>query len=349
MELTFKARVAKFWEWYTSVADRFYNVIESGDCPSLAEEVSEQTSALLPGLSWVFGPGENGVGHSFTITGEGEVGKQLLARYWHQQAPELPNWTFYGSRQPSPPERLSDIAIQVGEQEEVDVENFLVQTDVDEENQIIHIVAWHPNLELVPEEHHMQILFLLLDEAMGEFGTQTWIGRIEAKPFEPNERTRSLGKLPEYITHVDNYHQWQKLPPLESYTLYQVNEPVDCPRGDTIVGSSAVAELIFDFIENDGALEENTFIGTGADLVYLRYDNSIFADGNQADERGNIEDTVNEALEAADSGSVLGGAFGSKYSYSEMILFDGANSRAIVDEELAKLNLQGRYTVEPIS
>ena len=100
-EPTFKSRVETFWQWYPQVAEDFFQTIEDGDCKDLAPQVGDFMQRTLPTLSWVFGPGENG-GHSFTVTGEGEVPKQLLAEYWRACAPEIPKWTFHASRQATP-------------------------------------------------------------------------------------------------------------------------------------------------------------------------------------------------------------------------------------------------------
>jgi hypothetical protein len=93
-ESTFKTRVQRFWTWYSEVAVHFYKTIESGDCKALAEEVSAKVRELVPGFAWVFGPGENGQGHSFTLSGEGNLHRQLLAIYWLEQAPKIDGWTF---------------------------------------------------------------------------------------------------------------------------------------------------------------------------------------------------------------------------------------------------------------
>ena len=100
IDLTFKHRVERFWEWYSQVAPRFFQVIESKDCSSLAGEASANVDKLIPGFAWVFGPGENNVGHSFTLSGEGNPHLQLLSIYWLSRAPKLNGWTFYASRQP---------------------------------------------------------------------------------------------------------------------------------------------------------------------------------------------------------------------------------------------------------
>src|SRR5262245_11821628 len=100
-EMTLKTRVHEFWKWYAKNAARFFSVIEGKGCPDLQAEVSAEVDRWLPGMAWVFGPGANGVGHSFTLSGEGVLPRQFVAEYWLSQAPKLEGWTFYASRQPS--------------------------------------------------------------------------------------------------------------------------------------------------------------------------------------------------------------------------------------------------------
>src|SRR6185436_6186361 len=98
-DLTFKARVKRFWDWYAGVADRFYKAIEQRRAPELAQEVSAKVDEFFSGFAWEFGPGANGVGHSFALSGEGVLHKQLLAIEAVKRAPQLEGWTFYPSRQ----------------------------------------------------------------------------------------------------------------------------------------------------------------------------------------------------------------------------------------------------------
>ena len=338
---SFKQGVTAFWDWFPTVSQRFYDTIEAGNCHDLLGETSKVMDQNLPHMAWVFGPGEMG-GHSFTVSGEGLILRQLLADYWFKQAVDCPGWTFYGSRQGSGPEELKGAAIAIGEHESIDCENFMIQTDVDAEEEVIHIVAWHPLLAKLPEEHHAQILFLLLDEALGELGTQTWIGRIEIQPIaEGAEHVRSLNELPEYIRSVNKYHSWEKLTPIESVALYEVNQQSDGPRGDTIVGQSMIPNVVCDYIAQGGKLEENDLRDTGADLAYISLDTVQLPQGNEAEVRGNMEDAIGVALEEKLSGRVLGGAYGIQRSYIDLLLLDGQNSQAIVEQQISELQIRG--------
>jgi hypothetical protein len=342
---TFKDRVTRFWDWYVGAADRFFDTIEGGRCQDLTVEVAEFMRNTLPYLGWVFGPGKDG-GHSFTLTGEGHVAKQLLAEYWQSRAVEIPNWTFFGSRQPSAAEKLKTIEIALGEQESINVAAVMLKTAVDEESKTIDLVAWHPALERVPEEHHYQILFLLLDEVLGEFGTQTWLGNIAIESIAPQETNKRLIDLPDFIEEVSNYYQWNKCPPLQSYAVYKVSEQMTSRRGDTVVGSTCIPNIIFEFLDNDGTLPEDPYEGLGAELAYVAFDSELLPEGRESDARGIIEDALNEALQGELSGRTLGGAFGIEESYIDLLLLDGENSHRIVQQTLNELQLSGRSRVE---
>ncbi|MBC8291328.1 MAG: hypothetical protein H8E37_13585 [Planctomycetes bacterium] len=348
----YRERVAEFWDWFPTVAAEFATQLENDQSDRVVPEVQKRMNSLMPGLSWVFGPGPGGVGekgHSFTVTGEGQIARQLLAEFWLSQQLNVSGWTFYGSRQPSSEEFLQNMAIGFGDNDQVDADTFLIRTEVDEEAEAIHIAAWHPAFDQLDEEHHGQILFIFLDEALGEFGTQTWIGNIEIEPVSEGKNTRPLAELPRFIDSVAEYHKWEKLSPLESYTGYQADEDAELsesPRGDTIVGTTCIPNVIFEFLENEGQLSEDPLEGTGAEFVYIAVDGSVFPDGDQVDVRSNIEDTINEALAKESSGRSLGGAFGAGESYVEFLLFDSENGRRIIEDTLQDLQLGGRSRIE---
>ncbi|MCO8122714.1 hypothetical protein NHH03_13280 [Stieleria sp. TO1_6] len=343
-DATFKQRVELFWQWFPSVAGRFYETIEAGNCADLADEVSEFMGETMPGLAWVFGPGEDG-GHSFTVSGEGQVAVQLLAEYWLSQAVELPGWTFYESRQPSA--QTEGVSIEIGSLGRVDSESFLIRAAVDEEREVIDIVAWHPLFAELPEQHHAQLLFLLLDEVLGEFGTQTWLGGIdiaEVNASEVNGRTVfRLMELPTFIKGIQRYHGWEKHSPLRSYTGYTVREASPVLRGDTIAGTTCIPGLAFELIDEGGRLNEDPLQDTGASLAYLQIDGAVFPDGDQAAVRHNIEEALDEALEGQQLGRTLGGAAGTESSYIDLLLIDGDQSRAAVEQTMERLSLNDRY------
>ena len=113
-----------------------------------------------------------------------------------------------------------------------------------------------------------------------------------------------------------------------------------------MVGTTCISNLIFDFLNNEGKLPKDPLEGTGAELAYIAIDSAIFSDGEQAAVRGNIEDAVGDALNADQSGRVLGGAFGINESYIDLLLLDGDNSRKLVQQTLDNLQLHGCSRIE---
>ena len=88
-------------------------MLEAGNDGKVVAETDEMMNQLLPGFAWVYGPGAAGYGEpgrSLTLSGEGVSHRQLLAVYWASRAPRLDGWTFYASRQPSPPEIIENHA-----------------------------------------------------------------------------------------------------------------------------------------------------------------------------------------------------------------------------------------------
>ena len=185
----------------------------------------------------------------------------------------------------------------------------------------------------------MPILFIFLDETLGEFGTQTSLGEINIEPVDPGKDTRSLIDLPAFIDSVHSYHEWETIPPLDAMTLYENPQQSDGPRGDTLFGSSCIPYVIFEYLESNGQLAEDPLEGSGAEFGYVAIDASVFPDGNQVDVRANIEDTLNDELRKHASGRTLGGAFGISNSYVEFLALDGENSWAIVQNTLNELQL----------
>ena len=338
---TFKQSVTEFWNWFPELASRFSEASEAGDPKEIVAEVSEFMTKTLPTLSWALGAGQDGC-NTFVLTGEGLVPKQLLAEYWHSRAVDLPGWTFFASRQPASPETLKSTAIAVSDKAQVDVQNFMIETTVNEETQQIDITAWHEALEHVDEEHHFQILFLLLDETIGEFGVQTWLGEIKVERLSGQGVRRSLMDLPKFIEQVENYHQWEKYPPLETYAAYEVSELASGPRGDTVVGSSCIPDVIFDYIENEGHSSEDPLADSGAEFIYLAIDAAVFAEGDEVEMRMSIEDALDEALHLAESGQVVGSATGNENSYIDILILDGMESRKIIEQTMKQLRLSSQ-------
>jgi len=335
-EQTFKTRVADFWKWYAGASDRIYRAVDGREMPpELISEVSARVGEMQAGFAWVFGPGADGKGHSLTISGEGNPHKQLLAAFCVAQAPKLDGWTFHSARQSTPNPGLNTIKIAGVS---LDPQAFWLTPAVNEERQRIDLTVWHPVFPQLPDGARWTVLFLFLDEALGEIGTQNWIGEIEMND------TKLAGALPlaelrAYTERVQADHEWKKGGPGEIWTLYRgEGDNPEMPRGDVFVGTTCSMRLIQEFGDAEGQLED-PLAGSGADYVYVAFDANILPKGQEADGRGEMEDALNAALASTASGQHLGGAMGNEFAYIDLLLFDGAESIRLVLETLRRLRL----------
>lgn len=335
--LTLKQRVTGFWNWFAENADRFTAIIDAKRCGDLQPKTSAAVDKWLGNMAWTYGPGPNKVGHSLTLSGEGFLPKQLLADYWASQAPALDGWTFYPSRQPS--ENFGSILLHLEDaQEDFKPIEFWVAPRVDEEEEKIDIAVWHPSIHRLPERTRFMALFLILDELLGEFGTQNWIGEIR---FSEDHLARSfpIVELLEFVRETESQQGWKKYPPTGTYTGYSLPRPDSSwLRGDTLAGTTRCFRLVRDFLEAKGPCE-HPVPGVGLDYVFVAIPTSHFPVGEEVSARSAIEEEIAELLETNAAGLSLGGATGTANCYLDFALHDGERSLDLIRSVLRQQHL----------
>ena len=335
---SFSSRVQQFWDWFPTVADEFLESAKAGTLQDLIPKYQQTMHDHLGGLSWVFGPGENDGNLSFTVTGEGRKPRQLLSHYWLSHEVPIDGWEFYSSRQASPMEDLTGIQIQVGDAT-IDADSMQVELRVDDEEERVHLKAWHPALEQLDESSRYQIMFLLLDEALGEFGTQMKLGDLS---FSQPKSPISLLELPKRLDDIWQLHGWPDASPLEEFTSYSTQTQTNqFYRADTIGGFTCLPNVISEFLGSHGRLEDDPLDGTGAAMLYVSLDNFIFSSPDaMLEEREKIEMALVEGLQG--HGMLTGAATGTDHSYIDLIVFDGDQSIANIEHTLDDLRLTDR-------
>ena len=326
---TFNEKVAAFWTWFQQVAPRFYATIEEGQCAALTDETSSKVDEFFQGFAWVYGPGVGGKGHSFTLTGEGNIHRQLLTLKWLAGAPTIEGWTFYAARQP---DRIEGHVMKMFEMS-FDPKEIWVTPFIDEQDENIDLTVWHPAWEKMEERQKGTVAFLFLDEALGEYGTEWWIGQIKYGKDRLSE-SFPLAELADYVRATARERGWSKFPPGDCYTLYQTKKSTgDFPRADIITQNTAVPRLFIDFMNAESEME-NPLVGTGADYVYVSIASDFFPKGAEVAKRGEIEDALESALRASHGGRCIGGGLGTKRCYSDLLIYDGTRSLATIQQVL---------------
>lgn len=333
-ENTFKARVDRFWKWFASNSEAMLSAIDDKRCGDLQDDVSRQVDGLGPGFGWVFGPGENGARHSFTLTGEGVVERQILAQYWQSRSPQLPGWSIYGSRQPSRETPTWELHI---DEDSFKPAAFWCSVFLDEQDEEFDITVWHPLFAKLPKEEHFRVLFIVLDELLGEFGTQRWIGEIKISK-ERLAESMPVAELRDYVNAETARRGWKLIPPGEKWSLFRFESAEDFPRGDVLTWNTAVPALVHETFDSKGS-PSDLLEGTGAEFLFVKLPAEVFPRGREVETRGEVEDALDTALKGEASGMVVGGSLGPSGGYIDLLALDGSNSVNTIQRVTGKLSL----------
>lgn len=334
-------RIRRFWAWFQEVGPSYYATIEEGKCGSLTEPTSKKVDEMFTGFAWVYGPGNGGKGHSFTLSGEGDEHRQLLAIHWLSQAPAIEGWSFHASRQPGP---VKGHAIDI-HGVRIDPKEIWVTPSIDEEEESIDLTIWHPLWPQIEKRQQWSIVFLFLDEALGEYGSKWWIGEVRLE----NDRLADsfpLEELPEFVDAIVEREGWKKYPPGESYAMFKI-PPADktFPRSDLVTLTTAVPQLFHDHREAEGKMED-PLENTGADYVYVSFSRDLLPAGKEVDTRYELEEALDNALKPHASGRCIGGGLGRERAYVDLLIFDGQRSLDLIVEVLKARNLPKGTTIE---
>jgi hypothetical protein len=176
-----------FWEWFKKNSEALYD-FENGP-ESLFVDLINKIHSVNHELTFAFGPIKDGK-REFVISSGGikAIFPDVIALY--KEAPDLPKWTITAFRP------------RIGTEAEVAIEDVTLSTkDVyflyQEEGGKIGLTLF---IKKELSEVVMQILFIFLDNALGEFDVATKIGTINFKTFEADkEDLLPFTKLPEIV------------------------------------------------------------------------------------------------------------------------------------------------------
>jgi hypothetical protein len=208
----------------------------------------------------------------------------------------------------------------------------------------VNLSVFHPALAELDERMRWTVIFLYLDEVLGEIGTQNWIGEIE-----PGEKhlgdAMPLRELPSFIEKLATERGWKKGGPGETWTSFHLESPATgALRRDIIAGTTCQIVLVAE--SEEGHLDPDPLEGTGAEYLYLAFPASHLPAGNEVAARAEIEELLEAVLGGAGSGRVLGGALGLDHAYVDVLIFDGANSVELIELALKPRGLPPGTTLE---
>jgi hypothetical protein len=178
-----------FWKWFQSNESSLFDFEK--DQERTFARLNTEMSKLNPNLTFEFGPKKDGR-REFTISADGIRDAFPEVEKLYATAPVLARWKILRFRQRHTP---SDISMG-----DVSVKANSVAVKVQPNGQLVDLTVFVPGYAESARKSYSGIVYLLLDEALGEFDVETRVGQITIKSTsEVNGQTCTLAALPKEV------------------------------------------------------------------------------------------------------------------------------------------------------
>lgn len=349
MTVNFKNNVEQFWKAFANEESNIRALIEN------REESQKLVSKIETLLTICFHTPYFQLGYNSKIekfelilTPEGDRMKLPQLFYWYTRAPHhlFEHWRFHYVK----PAALIDEEFSLKMYDTfLDEKEIKFYVTPDGERQKFDIQMYSKNLSGLEEDKRYNMLFIFLDNLIGELFTMQNIGYLdfleEDKPGKGEEVTSH--KLKEFMETTMEKENWQAVKnPLKVYTGYTM-DPSDGEastyRDDVFTGYSSLLPLINNYYDekNDSVLEAKK---DGVEYGFLFFDNTEIARDEVVNFRAEIEDRLKEEIESKDIAQLLGGATGFFNSYIDLVVFDWDNFLPIARELFEEFKVRGGYS-----
>lgn len=337
--------------WWDEFARRAVDVetwLAGEQAWDLPQWMHERLQMVHPHLQWEFGPALRGKGHRLVITPAWRRHLRLLVQQLVVRAPQLAGWEFYAYRQP---EEFSLAQFTVQNRSGGDISKTFFRASVNRFHQIdlVFLAEDYPSSE---DRQATNDVFVAAEALLGEEILDRWIGAIEVAPLAPGpDRLHDIRKLDAVVRHLIGHVQqdlpqepYCRLPDDGNWAVYKLEpEPADDYPGqaDMTVGKSMVPAMWIN-AHSGAPFDSVRFSRHGEVFGYLKIDATPESGETSAAEKTKIEEAVDQSLQKADAGRVVGGGFGLRYHYVDMALADVNRSVEIVRQALREKRVPKR-------
>lgn len=175
------AAIADFWQWWTDEGmARSSSALADGEPSRIVAEMSSRVEAVSAELAWEFAKGDTSM-HKLVVTADGDPALRSVARRWLEAAPE-PDvfWAYADSRPP-----MVDLTGATIELDATPLALADVRVGVRRNGTRVDVDVFHPHLADLGGQARNTFCFLVVDAAVGEAMTETWIGELNPATVEP--------------------------------------------------------------------------------------------------------------------------------------------------------------------
>lgn len=200
-----KEAIDAFWAWWPTIKDKLDASISSreGFDDEIIEQMNAHVAAIGSDLDWELGKGLESE-HHLCLSAKGDPVGRLLTERWLARGPGRDaTWEYHAARQAAPPGMSLEIAGHA-----IELEDFVFTIEEDESREVLDIVGYHPSYPNIEDEDlRARMMFIALDQALGEDGVERWIGSVGVSQEEVEdgvslqELRDAVAELVESATH----------------------------------------------------------------------------------------------------------------------------------------------------
>lgn len=179
-----KTKEEKFWDWFCKNSQLIYNF--ETDQEKIFDKIQEQLHKVNPDLTFEISSIKNGK-REFVISADGLLDAFPAVELLYSKKPKLEEWEFIKFR----PRRKIENSIRI-ENKELYPNDIKFMFINDDDSSKVGIVLFCKGYNEDEYEIYSQIAFLYLDESLGEFDTETYIGTIILQGFDSDYYENSI-------------------------------------------------------------------------------------------------------------------------------------------------------------
>ena len=320
---TVKQKIIQFWNWFAENRTQLEQMIDANEPDYASLAAGSQLEALRLPIFCEAGL-RNGA-YTLSLCPCGDKTAQFTARFWQWLAPAYKNWRFSAFHQPEydPPHSLLRL---LGS--EHDPTAFTFYCTADEKAQKYCLCVVSPSFAEHTQEENAAFCRLLFYLLLGEAITEIYIDEIDCRSEAPQAQQPPL-RLTEFtqlMRQLPTLHAWPWVndPTAMCFGYQPASEPTDLPRGDITGGFTRHPQLLSFPFETAEQLRLR-----GGSFCYLYYpvaEANPIAETLRRNERGS---QIEHFLQLYSLGYVLGNAFGTRYNYIDLIIFEEPVFRAV--------------------
>ena len=323
----FRMRTEEGWASFLTGEGELRALMEEEDREAVSERlVSRCTELLSPAFADVaFELGHNGEKYELILTPEGDRSRLFQLAYFRQHAPRelLKSWNIKVGRT-----RSENFGLRIYGQD-VALEDVRVWPEKTQ-NSSLNLKLYCEKLAPLMKENEGQvcnIIYILLDQALGELAAMRYVYRLEVLEAPAERESIPLNHLAGFVARQVDPEGWPRAndPELagERYTAYEgkPSEEEDWPlRADVYVGVTCCIPLLNGYFQNDDYYMDRLH-QDGVVPGFFYYP----LDGVDKKDILNLRDQLEQAIEARCGEGIVtftGGATGTTFGYLDFIAWD---------------------------